>query len=188
MHLRSTSGFLLQSLYVLCVLRKWQCSGSLQGFEFPLFVFVSYRDLFFDFAVCHWLTEVLLASPNVRNIMSQNTWKFSHLAANQERRREQGHSEGWEAVEGGWEAEAQGGWHPKPSSLYFSFDFPSFLSLSLYFLPSFLSVLLFFRLFVSGCVLWKHNSGACPQILTMGTEMEFQVTRHNSTIIENSYE
>lgn len=90
------------------------------------------------------------------------------------------HQEGWEEEEGGWEVGATEKLTSK-ALLSFFFDFSSFLSLSLHFLPSFLFFCPFFP-FVSGCILYKYNSGACEQILTMETEREFQVTPHNSTI------
>lgn len=108
-----------------------------------LLVFVSQHDLFFGFAVCHWLTEVLWVSPNFRNIMSQNTWNFSHPASRKtpwpsEKRegggslgglgRRRGRMGGW----WNWEADTQS----SPPFIFSLIFLPFFLCISL--LPSFL--------------------------------------------------
>lgn len=116
------------------------------SFEY-LFAFVFYHDLFFGFAVCHWLTEVLLVlilgMLYLRALDSFPILRHRKLLDYQKRKRKEGHWEGWGRVEGGGEVGTIRRLHLKPFSLCSFFDFSSILFLCSFPLPSFLFLCLF---------------------------------------------
>ena len=153
-HLRSASCFCF-SLYMLYV--SW---GRGNGLALHSALSSSYLFLSLWFILEFYylsLTNWSPVSPNFRNIVSQDIWKFSHPVS---QKASSPSEKGWgRGSLGGLESSRRwtgGWWNPEAdiqSSLPFTFffHFSSFLFVSSALSPSFLSVSLF--PFVPGCVL-----------------------------------